>query len=225
MVVVAGSSNAILGNSIFGNSALGIDLGGDGITANDLSDVDGGFNNLQNFPILSAARNFGTTTLIEGNLNSSPNMTFRVEFFSNTNCSPFGSGEGHTFLNSTSVTTDAGGNAAISFSHPIAIPAGRLITATATDSGFNTSEFSPCQPVVNDTNYNNAVLGFSESVPYSIYWPTSAGPFLLEQATNLTSPVFWQTLSNNIVTNGSNRVFFISNTPAAPQQYFRLRQP
>ncbi|MEO5802881.1 MAG: hypothetical protein ABIR24_05075, partial [Verrucomicrobiota bacterium] len=106
---------------------------------------------------------------------------------------------------------------------PNAIPVGRLITATATDADFNTSEFSPCQTVVIDTNY--VVVGFSATAPYSIYWPTSAVAFSLERATNLSSPIFWETISNNIVTNNGNRVFYISNTPASPQQYFRLRQP
>jgi hypothetical protein len=52
------TSNRILGNSIFSNGGLGIDLGGDGRTLNDPGDVDDlsdGPNLLQNFPIIVSA--------------------------------------------------------------------------------------------------------------------------------------------------------------------------
>src|SRR4030095_4303446 len=48
----AGPRNGILGNSIFANDALGIDLGSNGPTPNDSDDSDVGPNNLQNFPVL-----------------------------------------------------------------------------------------------------------------------------------------------------------------------------
>ena len=54
-VVIPASNNVIFANSIFSNGELGIDLGGDGVTANDTDDVDAGANGLQNFPVLSNA--------------------------------------------------------------------------------------------------------------------------------------------------------------------------
>jgi len=151
VLISAGTNNAVLGNSIFSNTGLGIDLGTAGVTSNDSGDADSGANNLQNFPVLSSAKNTGSATLIAGTLNSRGSMLYRIEFFANTNCHPTGHGQGRTFLNSTTAITDASGNALISFNHPVPIPVGQIITATATDPNNNTSEFSPCVTVINDT--------------------------------------------------------------------------
>ena len=129
-------STRILGNAISDNAGLGIDLTPLGLTANDAGDADSGANNLQNFPVLTAAAGG-----VEGTLNSLPNTTFRIEFFGNTACDASGNGEGATFLGATNVTTDATGNAAIPF---FAANAGQFVAATATDSSNNTSEFSTC---------------------------------------------------------------------------------
>src|SRR5207248_1289781 len=60
----AGTGNAVLGNSIFGNARLGIDLGNaDGVTPNDAGDPDAGPNNFQNFPALTSATASGNSVL------------------------------------------------------------------------------------------------------------------------------------------------------------------
>ena len=135
--VTSGSTNnAILGNSITGNGGIGIDLNADGVTANDPTDTDEGANDVQNFPVLTAA-----TGGVTGSLNSIPNGTFRIEFFGNTACDASGNGEGATFLGTTTVSTDGVGNATIPL---FTTGAGQFVTATATDSSNNTSEFSAC---------------------------------------------------------------------------------
>src|SRR6185436_7575427 len=77
----AGSRIAILSNAIFSNGKLGIDLKGEGPTANDLGDNDGGDNGTQNYPIVTSITNAGSRVTIQGTLNSRPNATYRVEFF------------------------------------------------------------------------------------------------------------------------------------------------
>ncbi|MCC3409915.1 MAG: S8 family serine peptidase [Microcoleus sp. PH2017_10_PVI_O_A] len=151
------TGNAILSNSISGNDLLGIGFGNNGLTVNDLGDADTGINNLQNFPELSSAISSSGNTSIKGKINSTPNTTFRVEFFSNKvlDDSGFGSGgfgngsfggggygEGEKFLGFQNVTTDGSGNATVEIKLPVAVPIGQFITATATDPKNNTSEFS-----------------------------------------------------------------------------------
>ena len=93
--VETGTGNTVLGNSIFSNTGLGIDLGADGVTANDAGDGDTGPNNLQNFPLVTFATS--GSIIIQGTLNSAASTQFRLEFFSNTSCDPSGNGEGKTF--------------------------------------------------------------------------------------------------------------------------------
>jgi uncharacterized repeat protein (TIGR01451 family) len=149
-----GIGNRILGNSIFSNAGLGIDLFPDGVTPNDVGpphDTDGGPNNLQNFPVLTSAAS-GNTVTITGTLNSTPSTGFTLEFFSNPACDSSGHGEGQTFLGTHAVTTDGSGNAIFTATFTSAVPAGHFITATATDPSNNTSEFSECETVQADTD-------------------------------------------------------------------------
>lgn len=98
-----------MGNSIYNNGELGINLNDDGENANDPDDADTGTNNLQNFPVLTSAVVGNTTTTIQGTLNSEAGTSYRVEFFSN----PINEREGKIFLGFQNVTTDAGGDATI----------------------------------------------------------------------------------------------------------------
>jgi hypothetical protein len=146
--VLSGSGNSIRGNSIFSNGRLGIDLGNDGVTPNDAVDVDGGPNNRQNFPVITSVVSEPNQTTITGTLNSTPGTTFAINFYSNASCDPSGNGEGaRPFgLISIPVTTNANGNASFGVAISTPLPAGHVITATATDPSGNTSEFSSCDP-------------------------------------------------------------------------------
>jgi hypothetical protein len=140
--------NAILTNRIFSNGALGIDLAaaGDppsGITPDDPGDGDAGPNALQNAPRVTAVATAIAYTHINGTLQSAPNTTYTIQLFANGAPDPSGRGEGERFLGQATATTDGRGFATFAADVAATIPAGQLVTATATDPSGNTSEFSP----------------------------------------------------------------------------------
>jgi hypothetical protein len=76
----------VLGNSIFSNGGIGIDLIGgtqdsNGVTMNDACDADTGPNNLQNYPVITSALFGGGTVTISGGLNSVANTTISTGVF------------------------------------------------------------------------------------------------------------------------------------------------
>ncbi len=150
--VESGIGNRVEGNSVDGNDGLGINLGTDQVTPNDVGDADTGANNLQNFPVITSAIQSVTfvngqpvfTTSIKGSLNSAPNATYTIGIYSNNSCDASGNGEGQSFKGSFTVTTGGSGNAVIDNSLPVSISSPGVVTATATDSSGNTSEFSQC---------------------------------------------------------------------------------
>ncbi len=154
-IIVSGSraiGNRILGNSIFSNGGLGIDLtlvfdGPCGITDNDDCDTDVGPNDLQNYPILTSATSGTGSTTIQGSLNSAPNTTFRIEFFDNPQCHPSGNGSGEVFIGAANITTNGDCTAPMTITFEVNVQSGHVITATATAPSGNTSEFSGCVPV------------------------------------------------------------------------------
>ncbi|MCL5279171.1 MAG: cadherin domain-containing protein [Planctomycetes bacterium] len=150
------AGHSFLGNAIFSNGGLGIDLGSDGVTVNDAGDGDSGANNGQNFPVLTSAQRISSTQMtIAGSLNSTANSYFRIEFFANAAADGSGYGEGQRYLGFINVATDGAGNAALSVTLTAAVAPGEFITATATrsDATFSTftdtSEFAQNIVVVN----------------------------------------------------------------------------
>ena len=143
------TNNAILGNAIFSNGALGIDLGNYGVNANISCDAGTGANMAQNYPVLTQAVS-GNGTGIRGTLNSRPNAMFLLQFFANPACGSSlfaNNGQGQIYLGQTSVVTGNDCNTSFVAALPGSVPVGYVITATATDSANNTSEFSACVPV------------------------------------------------------------------------------
>ena len=155
-IVVGQSTGAtgwtMRGNSIFSNSAIGIWLNGRcdmaGFpTPNDPGDSDTGGNDVQNFPVVSSVT-YGANTTVTGLLNSTPDTTFDLDFYSNSACSNFPREflQGETYIGSAQVTTDGSGNAPFTVSTLPAVETGARISVTATDPSGNTSEFSQRLP-------------------------------------------------------------------------------
>ena len=150
-IAIGGSdsvSNTILSNSIADNAWLGLDLGMDGVTANDADDADTGPNNLLNFPVIYSVTISGGNVTIIGE--ARPGAT--VEFFEAA-ADPTGYGEGQTFVGSAVEGSASDSNETVGmvddtanqFTFTFAVgslDAGDPVTATATDASGNTSEFA-----------------------------------------------------------------------------------
>ena len=148
-----GFRNAIRGNPIFFNGSIGIDNDPAGVTPNDPLDADTGANELQNFPFVSSV-DYGSTSLtVHGILQSTPNVTFDLDFYESPSCTPHPRDllQSAYYIGSTQVTTDGSGN--VNFDTLLADPNAAsmpIITVTATDPSGNTSEFS--QAVIYDSS-------------------------------------------------------------------------
>jgi parallel beta-helix repeat protein len=163
--VRAGGGNSILRNSIYGNYSAGIQLATTYPLLNDSGDPDAGGNLGQNYPVITSASLINNTTSITGTLNSTPNQTYHLEFFSNPQCDASGYGEGRTYLGTTDATTNGSGDASFTVTFNTALTPGSIVTATATDSSSNTSEFSKCAVVQGPgtISFSNPSISFSET--------------------------------------------------------------
>lgn len=137
----AGSiDNTIRGNSIHNNGSQGIDLGIDGMNLNHGTGMMSGPNNYQNWPVLLAGT-AGASTSISGTLTSVAATSYTLDFYANSGADNPYAGAGDRWLGSYTVTTDSTGHVTFSANVGTASP-GEWVTATATDSAGNTSEFS-----------------------------------------------------------------------------------
>jgi hypothetical protein len=209
------TNNAVLGNAIFSNSALAISFSGLAATANDSCDADTGANRRQNFPVLTHAYS-GANTVVRGYLNSSPNTTYRLQFFASPACDASGSGEAHLYLGDKIVTAGAACSNNFVATLPGAVPAGHVITATATDLANNTSEVSACRLVAPAPGLNIAA---AESNQLSLLWTDTVTGFVLKETEDLVPPVQWSLVTNMpIVLNGQ----FVVTLSSEPGNRFYL---
>jgi Ca2+-binding RTX toxin-like protein len=148
--VTSSTGDRISANAIYANAGLAILLSSGG-------------NNSQASPVLTSTTELGGNIVIHGTLTSAASTTYTVEFFATTilHAVPPGQtpitiayGDAQTYLGAIQVTTDGTGNAAIGAAFPGVLPAGAVVTATATDPNNNTSELAedvfsiPAQPPV-----------------------------------------------------------------------------
>lgn len=149
-----------LPNAIFSNGGLGIDLNDDGVTFNDLLDGDVGPNGLQNYPVLQSVIHVADSVYVSGILQSKPNKTYLLMFFTNNQCDSSGYGEGEFVVKELWVSTDNNGNApfTVVFAQQAERP---FVTATARplSNDAEISEFSLCRadPLYLVTSLQDAV--------------------------------------------------------------------
>ncbi len=152
VAVVGPSSNgqhSIRGNAIYGNGSydaadpalsMGIDLGDDGPTPNDINDPDAGTNQLQNKPVIDSIVYDGMNSTITGRFDSDVNTPHMLDFYECIPSNATGYGDAKTYLGSLSITF-----AQQSSPFMISFPGNhKSVSITATDKFGNTSEFSTC---------------------------------------------------------------------------------
>jgi titin len=221
------ANNAILGNSIFANAGLGIDLGPYGVKPNMPCDANtSGLANLgQNYPVLTQALSGPYGTGIRGTLDSRPNAVFLLEFFADALPAPSGYGQGQLWLGDKTVVTGADCTTAFVALLTNPVPAGYVITATATDAANNTSDFAadipvlpvPALAIVSPSKSSQPGPKSSQIV---LTW-TNTAALALEQTSSLVPPVQWTASTNEPVLTTSNTwVVVVSHSPA--NQFYRL---
>ena len=149
----SGVGNTIWENSMHSNGGLGIDLGDDGVTANDTGDTDSGPNFLQNYPANITFATRGDVASVRFTLDVTANRRYIVDFYS---CDSSTNDEGEHWLGFSPVRGSITGNLIFTpstFENTIrdfTAPTATQITGTATDTHTNsTSEFAPCVARVN----------------------------------------------------------------------------
>lgn len=161
--VEIGQGNRIRRNSIGLNGGLGIDLVNAGVLPNDNDaavEPPDYANRGLNYPEVDSAAGGYATGTFSGLLESTIG-DYRIDLYQNPGgCDPNDNRQGNYWLGSTVITislAQTGGNGVADFSvllgsgnYPV-LADGTGITATATDTAGNTSEFSACVPYRNDT--------------------------------------------------------------------------
>ncbi len=161
-----GSWNNLRGNTWSGNEGLAIDLGSNGVDANDadpLFDGSTSANRGQNHPVLMRAWHVPQFSVLDldGHLSSTRGV-YRIDVYRSSQCDASGHGEGAVLLGSDSVDLDCAivgpdQQCAEAFSLLVfgAVEDGQYITATATDAAGRTSEFSACRAVRDDNIFTD----------------------------------------------------------------------
>ncbi len=134
--------NRLTRNLIYRNNGLAIDLGADGITINDVGDVDTGPNDLLNYPVVDTIYDgMDGKYYLVGQASDSAIVEFYVAHPAGQSAEPedpSGHGEAYTYVGADTCDSDGNLNYAIPYSY------GNFsrISTIAIDTLGNTSEFS-----------------------------------------------------------------------------------
>lgn len=210
VLVINGTGNSILSNAIYSTDRVNISLDGTGRQKpNDIGDGDSGPNNYQNFPAIESVDIANNSATIKGNLNSTPNSQFTIQLFAESQSL---TDSKQTYLGSTTVMTDANGDAAFTANFPVP-NANVLINATATSASGDTSQFFLNAPRFKnlstrarvETGDNVLIGGFilSQNAPIAV---RALGPSLASQLVPgpLLDPVLELYRDNQLVVQNDN---------------------
>jgi hypothetical protein len=167
----------LLGNSIYENAGLGIDVGANGLVT-------------PGFPVLTLASNIPGGTLIKGTF--MPNVGFLLELYASPVADSSGYGEGKTVLLATNVPTDGMGEFTV---HLPPLAPGLALSATAN----YVTEFSQAITVTaagHTNSWTNSMGGKWESGPL---WSLNVPPYGGHSLVLITNPLS-KTIQNDATT-------------------------
>ncbi len=214
------TNNAIRGNMFFSNAWLGIDL--DGFPGNHAGFLAGP-NDWQNYPFITNAFGDANTTVIAGALNSLPGQSYSVDLYRN----PGNDDEGRFYLGAISLTTDGSGNSTFVYTNTLGNYTGQYLTAAATSSGGDTSEFSPAVLATNlpapSALFTGEFLLNASGFNFSVTLQPNFN-YTVQSATNLAAPINWIDLTNFTATN-SLLNFTDRSATNSHAHYYRVISP
>lgn len=216
-------NNLISGNAIFSNTSLGIDLGGFMVNPNlpcESSASPANANLAQNYPVITNVVS-GANTRIRGYLDSGINKTYRLQFFAGPTANASGYYEGQVFLGQQTFVLAGNCTNYFSFTLPVSVPVGWIVTVTATDSANNTSEFST--NYVYTTNLPPVKICSVGLNQQSVSWTNIVGPLTLQRTYALSPPIAWGTVTNTPVLN--NGIYSVTLTTTNQNVFYRLLMP
>ena len=156
MPVAAGQATPFWVTRSSRNTGLGIDFENDGVTTNDVDDVDTGPNGLLNFPVITSARELTGTVTSDYDLDVPPAATGSSSSINVSGSDPTGHGEGETFVHAQTIAHGGAGTEA--FTTTFSGSAGDVLTSTANrilpgPTYSSTSEFSQTFTVVPEVRH------------------------------------------------------------------------
>jgi hypothetical protein len=227
-------------NSIYNNSSLGIDLGGNGVTANDNGDADPGPNEYFNFPVITSTYGNGTDLFVSGISGTNTVIEVYVDD---------GSGEGRTFLfraqegsTMNGITDTLAGTGSYSdptygtftdqlfafrvplLSIPVTFTPGMRLVALGIDPGSgSTSEFGPSVLLLPITL--NGFKGQLDNGIVKLNWSTSfearSSHFEVEKSLD---GINYTAIGRVNARGVAGQYNFTDITPLGKNNYYRLRQ-
>lgn len=160
--VTAGTANLITASTVDGVQIAQATTVGNTVRGNSIYGNTGGAIGLYNSanqsiaaPTLTSAT-VTTNTAVAGSYNGTASTTYQIDFYADLQTG--GNAESRTYLGARSITTSGAGTATIAVNLGVLVPAGRAITASATDPAGNTSRLSSGATV-------SLTSGVSDGVP------------------------------------------------------------